>query len=163
MAAKTTISFVPATIEQSLTTQATPSPPPGARSSISSDGLRTRVGRLMAAPSEQKPADRTHADSTRVGGHARGRSPVDIIDVNESRTALEVRWRDGSRSRFPYQWLRDNCTCAECGTTVTGARFLRLVDIPADVRPEETTSMNVAGWRCFGQPAGIFHSTILTG
>ena len=63
---------------------------------------------------------------------------MDIIDVNESRTALEVRWRDGSRSRFPYQWLRDNCTCAECGTTVTGARFLRLVDIPADVRPEES-------------------------
>ena len=37
---------------------------------------------------------------------------MDIVELIESGTALEVRWRDQSLSRFPYQWLRDNCTCA---------------------------------------------------
>ena len=60
---------------------------------------------------------------------------MDISELIETSTALEVQWRDGSRSRFLYLWLRDNCTCDDCGTTVTGARFLRLTDIPADIRP----------------------------
>ena len=63
---------------------------------------------------------------------------MDIIELIETSTALELRWRDHSRSRFPYQWLRDNCTCADCGNTVTGARFLRLIDIPLDIHPEES-------------------------
>ena len=63
---------------------------------------------------------------------------MDIVELIETGTALEVRWRDQSLSRFPYQWLRDNCTCADCGTTVTGARFLRLIDTPQDIHPEDS-------------------------
>ena len=64
--------------------------------------------------------------------------PMNISELIETSTALKVQWTDGGRSRFPYVWLRDNCTCADCGTTVTGARFLRLTDIPADVHPAES-------------------------
>ena len=49
---------------------------------------------------------------------------------------LAVRWTDGEVGRFHHIWLRDNCTCSECGTTATGRRLLRLIDIPEDVSPE---------------------------
>lgn len=49
---------------------------------------------------------------------------------------LTVRWGDGRLTRIHYLWLRDNCTCRQCGTTETGARALRLIDIPEDVSPE---------------------------
>ena len=49
---------------------------------------------------------------------------------------LAVRWSNGEISRFHHIWLRDNCTCSQCGTTATGRRLLRLIDIPEDVSPE---------------------------
>lgn len=56
--------------------------------------------------------------------------------VREER-ALELIWSEGPPSRFTYLWLRDNCTCTACGDTMTGARFLRLTDIPADISARE--------------------------
>ena len=41
-------------------------------------------------------------------------------------TTLEVIWENRQRSEFLFLWLRDNCTCPECGDTRTGGRFLRL-------------------------------------
>ena len=36
--------------------------------------------------------------------------------------ALEVRWGDGSVSRLPYLWLRDNCGCNECRVPQTSEK-----------------------------------------
>ena len=62
------------------------------------------------------------------------RSAIESVEPDDQ--ALVVRWSDGRVSRFHYIWLRDNCTCNQCGTTETGARFLQLIDIPEDVSPE---------------------------
>ena len=63
---------------------------------------------------------------------------MDIIGLIETGNALQLQWGDGTERRFPYEWLRDNCTCEACGTSVTGARFLRLIDFPPDIHPENT-------------------------
>jgi gamma-butyrobetaine dioxygenase len=60
---------------------------------------------------------------------------VRIAELVESESSLEVVWEDDTRSDFLYLWLRDNCTCAECGDTRTGARFLRLTDVSPNIRP----------------------------
>ena len=61
-----------------------------------------------------------------------------IESVQPEERALVLRWDDEHVSRFHHIWLRDNCTCDECGTTETGTRFLQLLDIPEDVSPEHT-------------------------
>ena len=62
--------------------------------------------------------------------------PSTIESVECGDRTLTVRWGDGRLTRIHYLWLRDNCTCRQCGTTETGARVLRLIDIPEDVSPE---------------------------
>ena len=67
---------------------------------------------------------------------------TDRLSIRSSNCSLDkvvVRWRDGHESRFPAIWLRHNCTCAECGSTETGRRHLRLTDVPADVRAQDAT------------------------
>lgn len=47
-----------------------------------------------------------------------------------------MRWADGHESRYPAMWLRHNCVCAECGSTETARRELRLTDIPREIAVE---------------------------
>ena len=61
-------------------------------------------------------------------------STIESVECGDR--ALTVRWGDGRLNRIYHLWLRDNCTCRQCGTTESGARILRLVDIPEDVSPE---------------------------
>ena len=63
---------------------------------------------------------------------------MDIIELTDTGKSLQLQWADGTRSRFPHEWLRDNCNCAQCGTTLTGARFLRLTDFPRQIHPENS-------------------------
>ena len=64
-----------------------------------------------------------------------GRIAIDSVQPDER--TLTVDWNDGRVSRFHHIWLRDNCTCGECGTTETGDRYLELRDIPEDVSPQQ--------------------------
>lgn len=49
--------------------------------------------------------------------------------------ALEVRWPDGSESRLPYLWLRDNCSCDQCRVPQTSEKRFILAEVPVDLRP----------------------------
>lgn len=48
---------------------------------------------------------------------------------------LRVEWSDGHQSRFLGMWLRDNCTCEACGTTLSGQRQLSLHDFDDSIVP----------------------------
>ena len=73
------------------------------------------------------------APDTRVVEQSR----ITIDTVQPDERSLTVDWNDGRVSRFHHIWLRDNCTCEECGTTETGGRYLELLDIPEDVAPQQ--------------------------
>ncbi|NXA40620.1 BODG dioxygenase, partial [Eudromia elegans] len=46
---------------------------------------------------------------------------------------LRVRWADGSESRFPCVWLRDNCRCPSCFLPSAQARSLPLEQLDVEV------------------------------
>lgn len=48
---------------------------------------------------------------------------------------ITVVWNDGRRSLFHHIWLRDNCSCAQCGDRSGGHRYLELGSVDADVTP----------------------------
>jgi gamma-butyrobetaine dioxygenase len=62
-----------------------------------------------------------------------------IADVTSANRRVNVAWRDGHLGTYPVLWLRDNCTCDQCGDPAIGKRRLRLADISPDVAPASMT------------------------
>ena len=50
---------------------------------------------------------------------------------------LEISWGDGHRSRFHPIWLRHQCECDTCGTSLNGVRRIRIHHIPEDITPKQ--------------------------
>ncbi|XP_048829717.1 gamma-butyrobetaine dioxygenase isoform X2 [Brienomyrus brachyistius] len=90
----------------------------------------------------------------------------------ERERQLEVTWEDGSSSRYPLIWLRDNCQCAQCMLQSASARSLPLSHLDMDtglervlitepskvslVWPDQHISEFHASWlkkRCFSSRA----------
>ncbi|KAM9408529.1 gamma-butyrobetaine dioxygenase isoform 1-T2 [Pholidichthys leucotaenia] len=42
---------------------------------------------------------------------------------------MEVEWKDGGHSLYPFTWLRDNCQCPQCTLESARARTLLMVDL----------------------------------
>lgn len=59
---------------------------------------------------------------------ARERSELEfqIVNATGDHQFITVDWGDGHRSRFHKIWLRDNCSCDECGDHSGGHRFFEL-------------------------------------
>ena len=72
---------------------------------------------------------------------------ISIENVDHRQRDIVVTWKDGHRSLFHHIWLRDNCTCAECGDRSGGHRYLELGSIDLDIAPEEV-SVDAAGSLC---------------
>ena len=61
------------------------------------------------------------------------RSAVSIRSLEHTGSAGVVTWEDGHESTYPLRWLRYECTCANCGTSDTGIRFVVLHELPPNL------------------------------
>ncbi|XP_077979287.1 gamma-butyrobetaine dioxygenase-like [Glandiceps talaboti] len=52
---------------------------------------------------------------------------------------IEVQWGDGSVSKYPYVWLRDNCRCTACYHHEAQGRIALIEDLDPDVEPSHAT------------------------
>lgn len=94
------------------------------------------------------------------------------VQALDAERYVSVWWEDGTRSLYPYVWLRDNCQCAHCFLHSAKARKLLLADLDVTTRlervtlteptkvsvvwPDQHTSEFDAEWlkkRCFSQSA----------
>lgn len=64
-----------------------------------------------------------------------------IDDLHADARTVEVDWADGHRSTFHTIWLRDNCSCEDCGDHSGGHRFWELNQMPGDL----TVDVEMAG------------------
>ncbi|GHA10633.1 gamma-butyrobetaine dioxygenase [Oceanisphaera arctica] len=51
--------------------------------------------------------------------------------------SLRLTWDDGHESEFHYLWLRDNCPCPSCVSTLTREQMFEICDVPLSIRPVE--------------------------
>ena len=56
------------------------------------------------------------------------RSTISAFDSNSNQ--ITIHWADGHVSDFHTIWLRDNCSCDECGDHSGGHRFFELSMMP---------------------------------
>lgn len=64
---------------------------------------------------------------------------LSIEHIDQQQRCITVTWKDGHRSKFHHIWLRDNCTCPECGDRSGGHRYLELGSIDPDISPAEVS------------------------
>jgi alpha-ketoglutarate-dependent taurine dioxygenase/DUF971 family protein len=64
---------------------------------------------------------------------------LSIENIDRQQRYIVVTWKDGHCSKFHHIWLRDNCTCAECGDRSGGHRYLELGSIDPDISPAEVS------------------------
>ncbi|KFO72360.1 Gamma-butyrobetaine dioxygenase [Cuculus canorus] len=98
-----------------------------------------------------------------------GIQKVEALDAGHF---IRIEWDDGSESRYPCVWLRDNCQCPHCFLRSAKARRLLFEDLDVNIVvkevtvpdrkkisitwPDEHTSEYEAEWlkkRCFSEEA----------
>jgi gamma-butyrobetaine dioxygenase len=62
-----------------------------------------------------------------------------IDKITRQQRNISISWGDGRRSVFHHIWLRDNCTCSQCGDRSGGHRYLELGSIDLDITPDEVS------------------------
>jgi len=62
---------------------------------------------------------------------------LSIDSIERQQRCIVITWKDGHRSVFHHIWLRDNCTCSQCGDRSGGHRYLELGSIDPDIVPDE--------------------------
>ena len=67
--------------------------------------------------------------------------------------ALSLRLPDGER-QVPYRWLRYECACEACGSSLPGLKRLHLHEVPAGVRPAAASWDAAAGLSVTWAPDG---------
>jgi gamma-butyrobetaine dioxygenase len=68
-----------------------------------------------------------------------------IVDARGEGEGVRLAWADGTVAVYPWLWLRDACHYEACGDTARGRRFLRLIDVPAEVRPSAPPTIRPEG------------------
>ncbi len=69
--------------------------------------------------------------------------PAAMISAIEStEKLLSITWADGHQSQFHTVWLRDNCSCSDCGDHSGGHRFFELGDMPETLANGVTYTKN---------------------
>ncbi len=62
-------------------------------------------------------------------------SRYQICSVSIENNELAVAWGDGHVSSYHPMWLRHQCECAKCGSSLDAIRGVRLHQIPEDLAP----------------------------
>ncbi|GGO89398.1 gamma-butyrobetaine hydroxylase [Marinobacterium nitratireducens] len=70
-----------------------------------------------------------------VAGYSR--YPVTQLPVRleTGPASLRIGWQDGHQSEYHYLWLRDNCPCTGCVSSLTREQLFEICDVPLDIRP----------------------------
>ena len=102
-----------------------------------------------------------------------GPADPDEIAVSRERREMQIQWRDGHASRYPFDLLRRECPCALCnderqsraagaGLTLLQGPVLRPGEVQAtEVKPVGRYALSVT-WSD-GHDAGIYSYTFLRG
>jgi len=90
-------------------------------------------GRACCLPPVQKGRSLL-AGTTRPLGMDPAIQKVEALDAGHF---VRVEWEDGSESRYPCVWLRDNCQCPQCFLRSARARRLLVEDLDVNVVVKE--------------------------
>jgi len=60
-------------------------------------------------------------------------SKYQVQQAKTDKKGLQIDWADGHQSRFHAIWLRHQCECEVCGTSLNAVRGLRLDQLPDDL------------------------------
>lgn len=94
-------------------------------------------GRRVLAAATLLPC---HRRGTARGAHTSDMSTaIQKVEAPDAEHLVHVHWEDGSESRYPCVWLRDNCQCPDCFLRSAKARRLPFEELDVDIVAKEVT------------------------
>ncbi|MFB9888019.1 gamma-butyrobetaine dioxygenase [Balneatrix alpica] len=72
-----------------------------------------------------------------IASYAQYPSHHQAQSLSLAQQSLQLAWSDGHQSEFHYLWLRDNCPCSECVSTLTREQLFEICDVPLDLQPQQ--------------------------
>jgi len=57
------------------------------------------------------------------------------VQVHLNQESLTLVWDNGHQSEYHYLWLRDNCHCPKCISTLTREQIFEICDVPLTIKP----------------------------
>jgi len=78
--------------------------------------------------------DNTNSNIAMVGYslYETNKLPIGVQCLDDK---LIIEWDDGAKSDFHYLWLRDNCHCDQCVTSLTREQIFEICDVPFTIKP----------------------------
>ncbi|EMG46574.1 hypothetical protein G210_3173 [Candida maltosa Xu316] len=67
---------------------------------------------------------------------------MSVVSASPIGDLIELKWSDGSLSKFHNIWLRDNCHCSKCYYGLTKQRLLNSATIDPNIKPQKTELTN---------------------
>jgi len=80
--------------------------------------------------------DLTHNKNNQyISGYSIYKTKTNPISVSLNKKTLIVNWDNNEQSNYHFLWLRDNCHCDECVTTLSKEQIFEICDVPFDIKP----------------------------
>ncbi|MGB1237716.1 MAG: TauD/TfdA family dioxygenase [Pseudomonadales bacterium] len=74
-----------------------------------------------------------------TAGYSQYKIEHTLNDVTLGTQSLTVTWSDGHHSEYHYLWLRDNCPCPQCVSTLTREQIFEICDVPLTLNATEAS------------------------
>lgn len=74
-------------------------------------------------------------DKYYTNGYSVYKTKTNPKEVFFDEKTLKVKWDNGEESEYHFLWLRDNCDCDECVTSLSKEQVFEICDVPLDIKP----------------------------
>jgi len=70
-----------------------------------------------------------------ISGYSIYKTKCFPTEVSFDEKVLNVTWDNGESSEYHFLWLRDNCHCDDCVTSLSKEQVFEICDVPFDIKP----------------------------
>lgn len=70
-----------------------------------------------------------------INGYTVYKTQVNPKSVSLNDRIIRLSWDNGEQSDYHFLWLRDNCHCDECVTSLSKEQVFEICDVPFDIKP----------------------------
>jgi gamma-butyrobetaine dioxygenase len=77
----------------------------------------------------------TQSNTEYINGYSVYKTEFNPTHVSYEDNTLNVKWDNGENSNYHFLWLRDNCDCNECVTSLSKEQVFEICDVPFEIKP----------------------------
>ena len=77
-----------------------------------------------------------------INGYSIYKTEFNPTHISYDEQTLSVQWDNGENSEYHFLWLRDNCDCDNCVTSLSKEQVFEICDVPFEIKPSNVELSN---------------------